>query len=75
VDVTAVLSDGRRVHVFVEHAIGSMENPMSDAQLEAKFHGLADRVLGAQPTSRLIEACWKLGAEKDVRALTALAVP
>ena len=45
-DVTAVLKDGQRVHVFVEHAIGSLANPMSDAQLEAKFRGMADAVLG-----------------------------
>ena len=32
-DVTAVLADGRRVHVFVEHAIGSLQNPMTDANL------------------------------------------
>jgi hypothetical protein len=48
---------------------------MSDAQLEAKFHGLSDPVLGAQPTSRLIAACWELAAAKDVRGLAALAVP
>ena len=40
VDATAVLTDGRQVHVFVEHAIGSLQKPMSDAQLESKFHGL-----------------------------------
>src|SRR5882672_9145425 len=45
-DVTAILKDGRRIHVFVEHAIGSLERPLSDADLEAKFHGLADPVLG-----------------------------
>jgi 2-methylcitrate dehydratase PrpD len=74
-DVTAVLADGRRIHIFVEHAIGSLENPMSDAQLEAKFHGLSDPVLGAQPTSRLISACWELAGAKDVRGLAGLAVP
>jgi Flp pilus assembly CpaF family ATPase len=30
-DVTAVLTDGRRVHVFIEHAIGSLQKPMTDA--------------------------------------------
>src|SRR5512133_3430095 len=69
-DVTAVLTDGRRVHVFVEHAIGSLRNPMSDAQLEGKFHGLADAVLGAAATSRLVEACWQVGGAADLRALT-----
>ncbi len=74
-DVTAVLNDGRRVHVFVEHAIGSLQKPMTDAQLEGKFHGLADPVLGAAPTARLIEACWKVGTAPDLKAITALAVP
>jgi 2-methylcitrate dehydratase PrpD len=75
VDVTAVLADGQRVHVFVEHAIGSLQRPMSDAQLEGKFHGLADPVLGAPGASRLIEACWKVADAPDLRALAALAVP
>jgi 2-methylcitrate dehydratase PrpD len=75
VDVTAVLTDGRRVHVFVEHAIGSLQNPMTGALLEGKFHGLSDPILGAAQTSKLIEACWQVGAMKDVQALVALAVP
>ena len=74
-DVTAVLHDGRRVHVFVEHAIGSLKNPMTDMQLEAKFQGMSDPVLGASRTSELINACWTIGKAADVRALVALAVP
>jgi 2-methylcitrate dehydratase PrpD len=75
VDVTAVLKDGRRVHVFVEHAIGSLQNPMTDALLEAKFHGLSDPILGAAQTSRLISACWGTGKAANVAALVALAAP
>jgi 2-methylcitrate dehydratase PrpD len=74
-DVTAVLIDGRRVHVFVEHAIGSLANPMTDAQLEGKFRGMADAVLGAARCSELIAACWKVGAAHDLRALTRLGAP
>lgn len=74
-DVTAVLQDGRRLHVFVEHAIGSLQRPMTDADLQAKFYGLCDPVLGADRTSALIAACWTLGKAADVRALTALAQP
>ncbi|HUP29063.1 MAG TPA: MmgE/PrpD family protein, partial [Usitatibacter sp.] len=40
-DVTAVLKDGRRVHVFVKNAIGSLQRPMTDPDLEGKFHTLA----------------------------------
>ncbi|MFM8609418.1 MAG: MmgE/PrpD family protein [Burkholderiaceae bacterium] len=74
-DVTAILKDGRQVHVFVEHAIGSLQRPMSDAQLEGKFHTLSDPVLGAAATQRLIDACWQVGGASDLRALAALAVP
>ena len=75
VDVTAVLKDGRRVHVFVEHAIGSLQNPMTDANLEAKFHGLSDPILGAAQTSELIKACWAMGNAGSVADVVKLAVP
>ena len=74
-DVTAVLTDGRRVRVLVEHAIGSLHKPMSDAQLAAKFHGLSDTVLGVDRSTALIEACWAVGGEPDLRGLAALAQP
>ena len=74
-EVTAVLKDGRRVHVFVEHAIGSLQNPMTDHNLEAKFHGLADPVLGQAQTAELISACWAVGEAPNVAALVKLALP
>ena len=74
-DVTAVLKDGQRVHVFVAHAIGSLQNPMTDANLKAKFHGLSDPVLGAAQTAELINACWSIATAADLRPLAALAAP
>jgi 2-methylcitrate dehydratase PrpD len=65
-DVTAVMKDGRRERVFVEHAIGSLERPMTDADLEGKFRSLAEPVIGSQRTSRLIAACWAVGGAKSV---------
>lgn len=52
--VTAVLTDCRRVHVFVEHAIGSLQRPMTTGQLEARFHGMADAVIGVARCKALI---------------------
>ena len=66
VDVTAVLTDGRRVHVRVEHAIGSLEKPLSDAQLEAKFHSLVVPVLGKGRAREITAACWKLALLPDI---------
>jgi MmgE/PrpD C-terminal domain len=70
-----VLTDGRRVHVFVEHAIGSLAKPMTTAQLEGKFRGMCDQVLGAERCGSLMAACWNLGGLGDLRALTGLARP
>jgi 2-methylcitrate dehydratase PrpD len=72
-DVTAVMKNGRREHVFVEHAIGSLERPLTDAGLEAKFRSLAEPVIGAGRARSLIEACWNLGAAAAVAALAAAA--
>ena len=68
-DVTVYLKGGRKEQVFVEHAIGSLERPMSDADLEGKFHYLADPVIGVAKASAAIEACWKLGGARDVKTV------
>ncbi|MFM7532727.1 MAG: MmgE/PrpD family protein [Rubrivivax sp.] len=68
-DVRAVLRDGSERHLFIEHAIGSVARPMSDAALEAKFHGQADAVLGKMQVQALIAACWALGGAAGVDAL------
>ncbi len=60
VDMTITLKDGRKLHKFIEHAIGSSEVPMTDAQLVAKFTDLADGILPAAQTRALIDMCWKV---------------
>ncbi len=74
-DVTAVLKNGKSVHIFVEHAIGSLQNPMTDAMLEGKFSGMTNAVIGVERTSTLMSAAWQLGGAPDVAALVALARP
>jgi 2-methylcitrate dehydratase PrpD len=73
--VTAILSNGRRVELRVEHAIGSMQNPLSDAQLEAKFEALVAPVLG-EARAREITGQWRaLASLADVRTLIAMCRP
>jgi 2-methylcitrate dehydratase PrpD len=74
-DVVAYLKDGRQEHVFVKHAIGSLERPMTDANLEAKFRGMSDEVIGEAPSRALIAACWGLGQAPDVSVLVEAARP
>ena len=54
------LKDGRALEKFIEHVVGSLERPMSDADLEAKFLGLADGVLPEAQARALIERCWNV---------------
>ena len=73
--VTAVLNDGRRVDIRVDHAIGSLQNPLSDARLESKFSSLVTPVLGDARCREITQACWGLASLPDVRVLTALCRP
>jgi 2-methylcitrate dehydratase PrpD len=70
-DVTIVCTDGSRFHTFVQHAIGSLERPMTDADLARKFHDLVDPVLSAARATALLEQCTTLGACTDLRAFVA----
>lgn len=74
-DVTAILAGGRREHIFVEHAIGSLQRPMTDAQLETKFTDLSTPVIGVAKTTALIEATWNIANAANVLAMTAIARP
>jgi 2-methylcitrate dehydratase PrpD len=74
-DVTAVLKDGRRERVFVAHAIGSLERPLTDAQLEGKFRAMADPVIGSARAAALVAACRDVGAAPGVGAVVRQARP
>jgi 2-methylcitrate dehydratase PrpD len=75
VRITLRLKGGRTLEKYVEHAIGSLHRPMSDADLEAKFRSLAKPVLSAPQTQRLIELCWTIGRLKDAGELARGSVP
>ena len=75
VRAVAVMKDGSRKTVHVAHAIGSLQRPLTDADLERKFCSLAAPVLGSVALAPLMAAAWGLGAAADVRALVKLAVP
>jgi 2-methylcitrate dehydratase PrpD len=60
VDMTITLKDGRVLHRFIAHAIGGVEVPMTDEQLETKFADLADGVIPQSAIERVIKACWSV---------------
>jgi 2-methylcitrate dehydratase PrpD len=55
--VSIKLKDGRVLDRFITHAVGSVERPMSDSQLEAKFSDLAAGILPDDRTRRLMDLC------------------
>lgn len=59
-DIVITGTDGRQFHEWVEHAVGSLENPMTDSQLETKFNALAGPVLGRAKSAILRDSCWQL---------------
>ena len=69
VRIAIVLKDGRRLNKYIEHAIGSAGNPMTDAQLEAKFLGLAAGILPAGRVRRLMDLCWNVEELPDAADL------
>jgi 2-methylcitrate dehydratase PrpD len=60
VDMTVVLKDGRTLHRYIEHAVGSVEKPMTDRQLETKFADLADGIIPAPAIRQVMDACWHI---------------
>ena len=75
VRAVAVMKDGSRKAVHVEHAIGSLQRPLTDADLERKFSSLAEPVLGHDALAPLIVSAWGLGTATDVRELLRRSVP
>ncbi len=73
--VTIRLKSGTLVEKFIEHAIGSLSRPMSDADLETKFRALATPILPGVQCERLIRLCWEVGKLDDAGEVARASVP
>ncbi len=58
VQATIRMNDGRQFSTRVEHACGSLDNPLGDDALSRKFRALADPALGAQQAQRALDLAW-----------------
>jgi 2-methylcitrate dehydratase PrpD len=67
--VAITLTDGARHERHVEHALGTLARPMSDADLEAKFRALADGILTRRAANEVIRLCWDVDALPDAGAI------
>ena len=75
VRVSIKLKNGKTLEKYVEHTVGSLDRPMSDADLEAKFRGLAQGILSKSETDKLIRLCWDVGKLEDAGAVARASVP
>jgi 2-methylcitrate dehydratase PrpD len=66
VHMELTLRDGRKIMKDIEHALGSLKNPLSDALLTDKFRRLCDGILEPTEIERLIEQCLRLVELHDV---------
>jgi 2-methylcitrate dehydratase PrpD len=73
--VRIVLTDGREISETQEHNLGSAENPMTPAQLRAKFDENASGVLSEPERTRLAEEIDRLDGLDDAAALVDLTIP
>jgi 2-methylcitrate dehydratase PrpD len=67
--VRIALSNGAAHELFVEHARGSSARPLSDAELEAKFRGLAAGVLNPTQIDTALVVCASLETRDDAADL------
>jgi 2-methylcitrate dehydratase PrpD len=70
--VAVTLRDGRTFDLFVSHAPGTPENPLSTERVNAKARSLMAPILGSQRTDTLIERINALEALADLRELREL---
>ena len=75
VHVTIKLKNGKTLEKYVEHCVGSLGRPMSDADLEAKFRAFCPGILSKGEADKLIRLCWDIGKLDDVAKVARASVP
>lgn len=66
-EVVIEMRGGGEARASTATPLGSLENPMSDDALGAKFRGLAEPVLGDEAATRLLGNAWRLASQEDLR--------
>lgn len=68
-EITLTLQNGSALKKHVQHAIGSVDVPMTDTQLETKFIDQVSPVLGEQGAQQASRTCWALHGVNSVGEL------
>ncbi len=73
--VTVITRDGRSATRHVRHPRGSLDNPLTDDALEAKFHDNARYAPWVKNAAEQIERIWSVDVAADLRPLMRLMAP
>jgi 2-methylcitrate dehydratase len=71
-DLELVLKSGSRHKVRVEYHRGHWKNPMTDAEMEEKFRGLARRHLKTARLDALLKQLWSIEKVRNIGSLIGL---
>ena len=66
------MNNGQTYSAEVAQFRGHHLNPMTDAEVEAKFRGLCEDLLTPDQTEELLARLWRLEEEEDISALLRL---
>lgn len=75
VHITVTFRDGSTMEKHVERAIGSLERPLSDAQLEAKFLDQAKLVVGEEVAAEALRRAWTIDGIDSPAEIARASVP
>src|SRR5947208_4881237 len=70
--VTVKLSSGKVVSKQVNYHKGHPKNPMSDQDVEEKFHRLTRKILDKNHARRILDAAWNLERAKDISKVVSM---
>jgi 2-methylcitrate dehydratase PrpD len=74
-DVVIVQKDGGKHHAFVPHALGSLDRPLTDTELENKFRALVAWGFSTCNAYDVIELIWSFDNINDAASLARTTVP
>src|SRR5205823_2896916 len=70
--VVITLEDGRVLEKEVECPRGHCGNPMTDAEVEAKFRSMVEPRYGRERVEKILAVCWQLETLESAGTLTKL---
>jgi hypothetical protein len=70
VDIVVTLEDGERIELSVAHAIGSLERPLSNEAINAKFVKQSSAIIGETAANDLLAKAWAVETTSEIASIS-----